>query len=169
MTACVYRAVFFSRDRGIRMTRVGILCFLCFLWPFLTSCAKRETAVERGIREQVLHRGLSADLSGLDPHLITGLPEINVASALFEGLVGEHPVTGAPVPAVAERWDTSADGLTWTFQLRANARWSNGDLVTAHDFVASIRRVLTKPLGADNAAMLFVLANAESWYQGGLT
>ncbi|MDQ5978073.1 MAG: oligopeptide transport system substrate-binding protein, partial [Verrucomicrobiota bacterium] len=39
----------------------------------------------------------------------------------------------------------------------------------AHDFVASIRRVLTKPLGADNAAMLFVLANAESWYQGGLT
>jgi oligopeptide transport system substrate-binding protein len=154
---------------SLRMTRYGFLCFLCFLWPFLPACKKRETDVERGIREQVLHRGLSADLSGLDPHLETGLPEINVMSALFEGLVGEHPETGAPVPAVAERWETSADGLTWTFHLRANARWSNGVPVTAHDFVNSIKRVLTKSLGADNAALLFVLANAESWQRGDLT
>ncbi|MDI1250398.1 MAG: peptide ABC transporter substrate-binding protein [Lacunisphaera sp.] len=130
-----------------------------------SGCAKRETDAVRGIREQVLHRGLSADPSGLDPHLITGLPEINVASALFEGLVGEDPVTGQPVPAVAERWDTSPDGLTWTFHLRANARWSNGEPVTAHDFAGSIRRVLTRSLGADNAALLFVLAGAEAWYQ----
>ncbi len=148
----------------------SILCvFLCLFVAVQSGCKKRETVVERGIREQVLHRGLSADLKGLDPHLETGLPEINVISALFEGLVGEHPETGAPVPAVAERWETSADGLTWTFQVRANARWSNDEPVTAHDFVASIRRVLTKSLGADNVAMLFVLANAESWYQGGLT
>ncbi len=146
-----------------------IFCaFSCLLVAIAPGCKKRETAVERGTREQVLHRGLSADLSSLDPHLITGLPEINVASTLFEGLVGEHPETGAPAPGVAERWETSADGLVWTFHLRANARWSNGEPVTAHDFVASIKRVLTKSLGADNAAMLFVLANAESWYQGGL-
>ena len=166
MTARVYRSGFFAL---LRMTRYGFLCFLCFLWPLLPGCKKRETDVERGIREQVLHRGLSADLASFDPHLISGLPEINVASALFEGLVGEHPETGAPVPAVAERWETSADGLVWTFRLRANARWSNGDPVTSHDFVASIRSVLTKSLAADNVAMLFVLANAEAWYQGGLT
>ena len=166
MTACVYHSGFFA---SLRMTRYGFLCFLCFLWPFLPGCKKRETDVARGIREQVLHRGLAADLKGLDPHLETGLPEINVISALFEGLVGEHPETGAPVPAVAERWETSDDGLVWTFHLRADARWSNGDPVTARDFVASIRRVLTRSLGADNAAMLFVLANAEAWYQGGLT
>ncbi len=141
----------------------SVLCFLA------ASCAKRETDVARGIREQVLHRGLSADLTGLDPHLETGLPEINVISALFEGLVGEHPETGAPVPGVAEHWEVSPDGLTYTFHLRANARWSNGEPVTAQDFAGSIKRVLTKSLGADNAAMLFVLANAESWYQGGLT
>ncbi|HWA25383.1 MAG TPA: peptide ABC transporter substrate-binding protein [Lacunisphaera sp.] len=139
------------------------------MWPVLSSCTKRETDVARGTREQVLHRGLAADLTGLDPHLINGLPEINVASALFEGLVGEHPETGAPVPGVAEGWEVSPDGLTYTFHLRANAKWSNGDAVTARDFAGSIRRVLTKSLGADNAAMLFVLANAESWYQGGLT
>lgn len=150
------------------MTHQGFLCLLCILWPLLSSCAKRETDVARGIREQVLHRGLAADLSGLDPHLINGLPEINVASALFEGLVGEHPETGAPVPGVAESWDVSADGLTYTFHLRANARWSNGDPLTARDFAGSIRRVLTRSLGADNVAMLFVLANAEAWYQGGV-
>jgi oligopeptide transport system substrate-binding protein len=153
------------------MTLRGSLIFCVLSCLFVASqpgCKKRETDVERGIREQVLHRGLSADLASFDPHLISGLPEINVASALFEGLVGEHPETGAPVPAVAERWETSADGLVWTFHLRANARWSNGEPVTAHDFVASIRRVLTKSLTADNAAMLFVLANAEAWYQGGV-
>jgi len=77
-------------------------CFCALLGFFVaihSGCAKRETDAARGIREQVLHRGLSADPSGLDPHLITGLPEINVASALFEGLVGEDPVTGRPVPA----------------------------------------------------------------------
>ncbi len=151
------------------MTRCGFLCFLCFLWPFLPGCKKRETDVARGIRKEVLHRGLAADLSSLDPHLITTLPEINVASALFEGLVAEDPVDGHPVPGVAERWETSPDGLTWTFHLRANAKWSNGEPVTAQDFAGSIKRVLTKSLAADNAAMLFVLANAESWYQGGLT
>lgn len=166
MTASAHRSGFFA---PLRMTRYGFLCFLCFLWPFIPGCKKRETDVVRGISEQVLHRGLSADLSGLDPHLITGLSEVNVTTALFEGLVGDHPETGEPVPGVAERWEISPDGLTYTFHLRANARWSNGDPVTAQDFAGSIRRVLTRSLGADNAAMLFVLANAESWYQGGLT
>ncbi|MES1168091.1 MAG: peptide ABC transporter substrate-binding protein, partial [Oleiharenicola lentus] len=110
-----------------------------------------------------------ADLSGLDPHVITGLPEINVASALFEGLVGEDPVDGHPVPGVAASWDVSPDGLSYTFHLRPNAKWSNGEPVTAHDFVNSIKRVLTKSLAADNAAMLFVLANAEACYRDGLT
>ena len=141
---------------------------LCLCVAVASGCKKRETDVARGIREQVLHRGLAADLSGLDPHLITGLPEINVVTALFEGLVGEDAQNGRPVPAVAERWETSTDGLTWTFHLRANAKWSNGEPVTAHDFAGSIKRVLTRSLGADNAAMLFILANAESWYQGGV-
>jgi len=142
--------------------------FVCFVGT-LASCKKRETDVARGIREQVLHRGLAADPSGLDPHLITGLPEINVVTALFEGLVGEDPMDGHPVPAVAETWETSADGLTWTFHLRANAKWSNGEPVTAQDFANSLQRALSPTLGADNAGMLFVLANAEAWHRGELT
>ncbi|MES1167620.1 MAG: ABC transporter substrate-binding protein, partial [Oleiharenicola lentus] len=140
----------------------SVLCFL------VIGCTKRDTDVARGIREQVLHRGLAADLSGLDPHLITGLPEINVASALFEGLVGEDPVDGHPVPAVAERWETSDDGLTWIFHLRTTAKWSNGEPLTAQDFANSIKRALDPALAADNAAMLYVLANAEAWRRGDL-
>jgi oligopeptide transport system substrate-binding protein len=154
--------------------RESVLCFcfcalLCLFVAIQSGCAKRETDAERGIREAVLHRGLSADPAGLDPHLISGLPEINVASALFEGLLGEDPVDGHPVPGVAERWTVSPDGLTYTFHLRAGARWSNGEPVTAQDFANSIRRVLTARLGADNAAMLFVLANAAEYYAGTVT
>jgi oligopeptide transport system substrate-binding protein len=91
-----------------------------------------------------------------------------VLSALFEGLVAEDPRDLHPVPGVAESWDISPDGLEYTFHLRANARWSNGDPVTAPDFVASFRRLLTPSLGADNAALLYVILNAEAFHQGRL-
>ncbi len=124
--------------------------------------------MDRGIREQVLYRSLSADPADLDPHLIIGLPDINVASSLFEGLVAEDPVDLHPVPGVAERWEISADGLTYIFHLRANARWSNGEPVTAQDFVASVRRVLTASLAARNATMLYPVYNAEAFHKGAL-
>lgn len=144
----------------------AVLCCFVILGA---GCNKRETDVTRGIHEQVLHRGLAADLSSLDPHLITTLPEINVASALFEGLVGEHPETGAPVPAVAESWETSADGLTWTFHLRPDAKWSNGDPVTAQDFVYSIRRALTPATAAPKGPLFFALRQAREFFRGDLT
>ena len=140
---------------------------LCLLLS--TGCPQRETPVERGTREQVFHRGLSADPSELDPHIISGLPEINIVSTLFEGLIGEDPVDLHPVPGVAESWDASPDGLTYTFHLRANAKWSNGEVVTAQDFSNSIRRVLTHTLAADYATMLYVLVNAEAYHKGSLT
>src|SRR4051812_886456 len=149
-----------------RALHVSFFCALSCLFAALPSgCSKRETPVQQGIRQGILHRGLAADPAGLDPHLINGLPEINVASALFEGLVAEDPATGQPAPGVAEKWNTSPDGLVWTFHLRADARWSNGQAVTANDFARSIQRALTPALGADNAAMLFVLAGAETYHQ----
>lgn len=144
--------------------------FVCFAGLFLllsfTGCAKRETPVEAGIRTQTLHRGLSADPFDLDPHIISALPDINVVTALFEGLLGEDPVDLRPVPGVAESWNVSADGLTYTFRLRANARWSNGEPVTSRDFAHSIRRVLTRSLSADYATMLYVLLGAEAYHKG---
>lgn len=132
----------------------------------LAGCTPRETPVERGNREQILHRGIGPDLADLDPHLATQAGDYNVLSALFEGLVAEDPVDLRPVPGVAERWDTSSDGLTYTFYLRANARWSNGDPVTAQDFIASWRRMLSPALGADYANLLYVIQGAQAFHKG---
>jgi len=140
----------------------------CLGAALLAGCGGRETQVESGNRTQVLHRSLSADPAELDPHLISGLPEINVTTALFEGLVAEDPRDLSPVPGVAERWETSSDGLVYTFHLRADARWSDGRPVTAADFIASFRRVLTPSLAADYATMLHVILNAEAWHKGAL-
>ncbi len=130
-----------------------------------SACLNRETAVESGIRDQILHRGIGPELSDLDPHLATGTGDYNVLSALFEGLVSEDPIDLSPVPGVAESWESSSDGITHTFHLRADARWSNGDTVTAGDFVASFRRMLSPSLGAEYAPMLYVLAGAEAFHK----
>ncbi|HTJ77453.1 MAG TPA: peptide ABC transporter substrate-binding protein [Rariglobus sp.] len=135
----------------------------------LTACGPHETEVSRGNREQILCRGMGPDLADLDPALATGTSDYTVLSALFEGLIAEDPVDLHPVPGVAESWDVSPDKLTYTFHLRANARWSNGDPVTSRDFIASWHRVLTPSLAADNASLLYIVQGAEAFNKGATT
>ena len=142
-----------------------------FALPFvvvllLASCGTRETNVQRGDREQVLHRGIGPELADLDPHLATGTTEYSVLSALFEGLTAEDPVDLHPVPGVADTWEISPDGLVYTFHLRPNARWSDGTAVTSSDFIASFRRVLTPAFGSPGATMLYPVQNAEAYHRG---
>ncbi|HXA13903.1 MAG TPA: ABC transporter substrate-binding protein, partial [Opitutaceae bacterium] len=145
-----------------------------FLWPLVffvavfSGCAKHETAVQSGNREQVLHRGIGEDVSTLDPHLATQANDYTVISALLEGLVSEDPVDLHPVPGVAASWEVSTDGLVYTFHLRADARWSDGAPVTAQDFIDSFQRVLTPSLGADNASLLYVVRGAREFNEGRL-
>ena len=143
-----------------------ILCLLCLLPAALGGCARRGTDVERADRGQVLLRSLGYEVASLDPHLAAGIAEQDVASALFEGLVGEDPRDLHPVPGVAERWEASGDGLAYTFWLRPDARWSDGAPVTARDFLDSWRRELTPSFGAENASMLFALRGAEDFHRG---
>lgn len=77
-----------------------------------------------------------------DPAFAAAPPDTDAVRALFEGLTDHDPRTLAPVPAVATRWESSDDGRVWTFHLRENARWSNGEKVTAEDFVRSWERTL---------------------------
>ncbi|GAB5560449.1 MAG: peptide ABC transporter substrate-binding protein [Synoicihabitans sp.] len=148
------------------MTKLSACIIVLLSSLFFFGCAPRETNVEHGNRHQILHRGQGPALADLDPHLATGTTDYNVLSALFEGLVGQHPEDLSPVPGVAENWDISADGLVYTFHLRPTAQWSNGDPLTAHDFVASWKRVLTPELGADYAGLLYILEGAESYHRG---
>lgn len=77
-----------------------------------------------------------------DPAFAAAPPDTDAVRALFEGLTDYDPQTLAPVPGVATRWESSHDGRVWTFYLRDNARWSNGEKVTAEDFVRSWQRTL---------------------------
>ncbi len=134
----------------------------------LTSCHRPESNVDKGNRDQILHKGNGQEVQDLDPQLVNGVGEYNVISALIEGLVSEDPHDLHPVPGVAERWTISADGKTYTFHLRRNAKWSNGDPVTARDFIESYHRILSPTLGADGAYMLHVVRNAEAFNKGTL-
>lgn len=77
-----------------------------------------------------------------DPAYAAAPPDTDLVRAIFEGLTDYDPRTLAPVPAVATRWESSDEGRTWTFHLREDARWSNGEFVTAKDFVNSWQRTV---------------------------
>ena len=144
----------------------SFLTCLC-LFAFIASCGlKRETNVESGDREQILHFGNGDEPQELDPHVTTGIPEYQIQLSLFEGLVSLDPKTLAIVPGVAQSWDESADHKTFTFHLRKTARWSNGDRLTAHDFVYSWKRALTPEMGDLYAYMLYYLKNGEQYAKG---
>jgi oligopeptide transport system substrate-binding protein len=88
---------------------------------------------------QVLHVGNGAELQTLDPHRAEDTSSFNVLLDIYEGLISESP-TGELIPGVASTWTVSEDGKTYVFNLRPEARWSNGEPLTAHDFVFSLRR-----------------------------
>ena len=77
-----------------------------------------------------------------DPAFAAAAPDTDAVRALFEGLTDYDPQTLAPVPGVATHWESSVDGRVWTFYLRQDAKWSNGETVTASDFVRSWERTL---------------------------
>ncbi len=101
----------------------------------------------------------------LDPAIITGQPEMRIVLSLFEGLTARDP-DGKIVPGVAERWEVSRDGKRYRFHLRADARWSNGERVTAQDFVASWRRTLAPETASEYAYQLFYVRGAEAFNAG---
>ena len=147
------------------MARRLLPLILCCLLA-ATGCRIRETPAETGIRTQTLLLGNAAEPADLDPHTSTVLSDQNLLMALFEGLTALDEKTSQPVAAAAERWEHSADGLTWTFHLRPGLKWSNGDPLTAQDFIDSWRRALTPALAADNAWYLYAIRGAEDYNAG---
>ena len=108
-----------------------------------------------------LHIGNGGEPLTLDPHRYNLRLEQTILGDLFEGLTTVD-AEGRIVPGAAERWETSDDGLTWTFYLRGGARWSDGKPVTAHDFVFSLRRLLDPATAASLAYFLYPVVNAEA-------
>ena len=143
-----------------------LLPFLAVSWVLLSSCSRSETAVDAGIRTNTLEIANTGEPGELDPHVINAAPDYQVITAFFEGLLNVDPATLEPQPGVAERWTVSADGLTYTFALRANARWSNGDPLTAEDFLYSFRRALSPALGSQYTALYTAVRGAAAFAAG---
>lgn len=141
------------------------LCCLLAV-TLLGACAKPETAVALGNRTQVLHQNIGAEPRDLDPQLMQTNAHFNVLMALYEGLIGYDPHDLHPVPGVAERWDISDDGRLYTFHLRADARWSNGDPVTAQDFEFSVRRMLSPKFATPYKHYFDIIRGAEDFGAG---
>lgn len=106
-----------------------------------------------------------AEPETLDPAEITGQPEGRVANALFEGLTA-FDERAEVIPGVAERWEISPDGRTYTFHLRTNAFWSNGDHVTSADFLQSWRRTLLPATASEYAYQLYYIRGAKAFNEG---
>ena len=131
-----------------------------------TGCTQEQSKVQRGVLDQELYVSIGTEPAALDPHLTTGLTEFNVMVALLEGLTTIDSETMEIKPGVARSWSISDDGKTYTFHLDPDARWSNGDQVTASDFLFSFERILTPELGAPYAYMLYSMRGAEAFNKG---
>ncbi|MBK1877994.1 peptide ABC transporter substrate-binding protein [Pelagicoccus mobilis] len=138
----------------------------------LTACSNHEegTAIrDEAAANSIFLFGNSSEPPSLDPHINTANNGNRIITTLIEGLVTYHPSNdNIAEPGVAESW-THVDNTIWTFNLRKNARWSNGDPVTAHDFLYGYERMLHPDLGAKYAQLLYLLKNARQFNEGTLS
>ena len=136
---------------------------------FLIGCSENISPVDSGLEQQIYHHGNGSEPQGIDPHIVTGVPEHHILISLCEGLTIPNPnPTGSDgyIPGTAESWSISDDGKEYIFKLNKNAKWSNGDPVTADDFVWSWKRILTASLGSQYPDMLYYLVGAYEYHNG---
>lgn len=148
---------FFETRRSALQT--GVLIFVVLFLVALPGCARTEDPADL-----VIVNGPEPE--SLDPALITGQADGRVVLSIFEGLTRYKPDTATPEPAIAERWDISEDGRVYMFHLRAGARWSTGEPITAADFVYSWRRILDPATACEYSALLFYMKNGEDFAMG---
>ncbi len=131
-------------------------------FPRAAACAAALLLASTALAsaQSVLYRGNDTDPATLDHHRTSTVSEGNLIRDLYEGLV-THDASGMVIPAVAESWEISDDGLVYTFKLRPDAKWSNGDPVTAGDFLFAFQRIMDPATAAGYASVLFNILNAE--------
>lgn len=156
------------------------LLILCTFIIAATACSKSSPVAthdtvttpakhQESVTQKYLRMTLDNEPTYLDPGLSSEASGVQVAQNLFEGLLTPDARTGKPMPGVATSWKVSKDLLTYTFELRKDAQWSDGTPVTAHDFVYAWRRVLKPETGSTYAFALYYLKNAQALNMGEIT
>ena len=142
-----------------------LLIALLFL---VISCKEKEDAKTGNTSAKEIKRISINENEGpesLNPNLTTDSTGTTVNSIMSEGLMRSNK-DGVPVAGLAEKWETSEDGLVWKFYLRENLKWSDGSPLTANDFKFSWMKVLEPETGAKNADLLYVINGAEAYNKG---
>ncbi|WP_176503585.1 peptide ABC transporter substrate-binding protein [Cobetia sp. 5-11-6-3] len=122
-------------------------------------------AASPGLMADTLKLAIMGEPASLDPQQISGTWENDVVGDLFEGLVTEA-ADGERIPGAAESWQISDDGKTYTFTLRQDGKWSDGEPVTAEDFVYALKRIMTPENASDYAYILYPIKNAKAINSG---
>jgi oligopeptide transport system substrate-binding protein len=118
-------------------------------------------------RANVLHYVSGAEPESLDTQVSSATDNIRINMAFSEGLVEYDPKNTGPIPAIAEHWENNADSSEIVFHLRPNARWSNGEQITAQDFLYSFRRAVSPELASRNAYLGYYIKYAQAYNSGG--
>jgi len=146
---------------------VGVLS-ACLLVVGCTASANNETFFGKTDppRENVLRYVSGSEPESLDPQIPIGQNEARISMALFEGLAEYDPKSSQPIPALAESWEVNKDWSEVLFHLRRDGRFSNGDRITARDFVYTIQRGMTPSVGARYASLAYPIKYAQAFNEG---
>ena len=158
-----------SYSSAAKLLRRAVPFLVVTLAIALASCESRSPTLESGddASPLVLRRGLGGQPGSLDPQRAEDAFSFDVLRDLYEGLTSSSP-SGDVLPAAAESWSVDETGTRYTFTLRRNARWSNGDPVLARQFVAALRRAVDPATAAGGADLLRSIENAPEILKGGL-
>ncbi|EED31633.1 oligopeptide ABC transporter periplasmic oligopeptide-binding protein [gamma proteobacterium NOR5-3] len=132
----------------------------------LGGCSPGESRVVQGNREGVLYLGNGTEPQSLDPHVLSSSPDARIAGAIHEPLIMYNPYDLSTEPGVAQRWEFSEDGTEITFYLNPDARFSNGDPITAEDFRWSWMRAITPEMGNLLVEVFYGIRNAQAYSKG---
>ena len=133
-----------------------------------TSFAGCGGTAAGGAKGGTLNINLGGEPPEMDPQLSTDTNSFMLLNAIMEGLV-RYDKDGGVMAGAAEKWELSPDGLTYTFTIRKNNKWSNGDPVTAEDFVYGLQRALDPATASQYAYILYDIKNAVGVNDGSLT
>ena len=144
-------------------TGLAIAVLSGLLMGCMTSAKTRYFGLNQPPKDNVLRYVSGGEIESLDPPITNSQPDARILIALYDGLVDYDPKTMEPTPGVAESWEIGTDGTEYLFHLRHNAKFSNGDPITANDFVYSIRRGLSPELASRNASLAYYIKYSEAY------
>src|SRR5437588_11993251 len=154
-----------SRLRTLSITLIG-----CLIVAGCAASAKNSIFFGKTEppRDNILRYVSGSEPETIDPQIPNAQNEARICLALYEGLAEYDPKTSEAIPALAERWEINKDSSEFTFHLRHDGRFSNGDPITARDFVYTIRRGMTPELGSRSAALAYYIKYAKAFNEHGV-